>query len=254
MLPDSECSTAQKSKEEAELEEFQTFIDHMANKDDNWKFWSRFVFKDALSFISLYLAVRSSNWTLRVASIKEMAAVFAACDRLHYHRLIPQHLVDLATMPPHILSEFEQDQFTVSISGRSLHDVAVDESHEMLINKGIKGAVVRPSALHLRQTAKYCQFREKALDNLLQQIGTCHLDETSSINRTTIKQWENTHSMLLALQDSKLLPLTCTNHHLRNTFAAQVATPEQRYHLMSLRELRLTTTSSILSSPIAALM
>ena len=112
-------------------------------------------------FVSLYMAIRSSNWTLRVASITEMAPMFAACDRQHYHRLIPQHLADLATMPSNILSELQRGQFTVSIKGRPVHDVAVDEAHEMLVNKDIKRAVVRPTALHLKQTAQFCQYRLK---------------------------------------------------------------------------------------------
>lgn len=40
----------------------------MAAADTNWKFWIQFVFKDALAYIGLYLAIRSGNWLLRLAS------------------------------------------------------------------------------------------------------------------------------------------------------------------------------------------
>lgn len=52
------------------------FIDKKASKDENWKFWTQFVMKDFMAFIGLYLAIRSDNWNLRMAALKDMALLF----------------------------------------------------------------------------------------------------------------------------------------------------------------------------------
>ena len=109
------------------FEDFQSFNQNT--------FWVQFVFEDAMAYISLYLAIRSGNWDLRVASVKSMAAVFTAFDHTTYQKLITQHLEDIATMPAPILAMFRQGAFVVSITGRPWHSVGIDESHEILMNK-----------------------------------------------------------------------------------------------------------------------
>ena len=61
-----------------------------------------------------------------------MAAVFTAFD---HNKLISQHLEDIASMPPQIITMFRQGAFVVSVTGTPWHSVGIDESHEMLINK-----------------------------------------------------------------------------------------------------------------------
>ena len=98
-----------------------------------------------MAYIGLFLAIRSGDWSLRVASIKQMAATFMAFDHHNYTKLISQHLADLLCMPQSILTMFRQGAFVVSIGGRSWHSVAIDEAHEMLINKSCKTSIVQPS-------------------------------------------------------------------------------------------------------------
>ena len=75
--------------------DFKIFIERMSEVDDTWKFWARFVFRDGYSYIGLYLAIRGSNWKLRISSLKLMAPIFAAFDRDTYERIIPNHVADL---------------------------------------------------------------------------------------------------------------------------------------------------------------
>ena len=60
-----------------------------------------------------------------------MAPLFAAYDRPHYQKLIPQHLKHVAVMPSSVKSCFESGAFVCS--KHNMRSVALDEAHEMLI-------------------------------------------------------------------------------------------------------------------------
>ena len=93
------------------------------------------VFVNCYSYIGLYLAIRGSDWKLRVSSLKQMAPLSAAFDRNTYERIIPNHLADTQQYPPTILKCLENGGFPVSIIKTLWHLVAFDETHEMCINK-----------------------------------------------------------------------------------------------------------------------
>ena len=81
------------------MDDFKHFLATMANSDDTWKFWSQFVFQDAMPYVMLYLAIRGIKWDLRMASIKLMVPLFSAFDHKTYQKIIGQHLADVLTMP-----------------------------------------------------------------------------------------------------------------------------------------------------------
>ncbi len=49
----------------------------------------------------------TSNWKLRIAAITLMAALFTAFRRQKYQKLIPQHILDMLTIPTDVLSKLE---------------------------------------------------------------------------------------------------------------------------------------------------
>ena len=124
--------------------EFHQFLTKMGSADENWKLWKQFTFEDCTAFTGLYLAVRSGNWLLRVKCLKDIAPLFFVFHRPHSQKLISQHLADLVTIPSEILQHFKAGGFTASITGKGWHSVGIDEAHEMLINKDLKAAVIRP--------------------------------------------------------------------------------------------------------------
>ena len=56
------------------------------------------------------------------------------------------------------------------ISGRKGHSVAIDEAHEILINKNIKEAVVKPSEDYMKRVSNYLMYRTKTLRAIQQQL------------------------------------------------------------------------------------
>ena len=77
------------------LSNFMNFVHQIAEKDAVWNLWVNFVFINCYCYLKLYLAIRGSNWRLRLSSLKQMAPLFAAFDRDTYERIIPRHLADL---------------------------------------------------------------------------------------------------------------------------------------------------------------
>lgn len=126
-------------------DDFISFIEKMSDQDDTWKVWSRFVLEDCMPYVALFISIRSENWHLRMAVVKLMAADFTAFDHPIDQKLITNHILDVMNMPKELLDYFKAGGFAVSITGRAFHSVGLDESHEMLINKDVKQAILKPS-------------------------------------------------------------------------------------------------------------
>ena len=71
-------------------------------QDQVFQYWSRFVLRDCLAYVQLYVAIRSGNWSLRNSALKRMVVLFTAFDQHVYKVLIPHHLADvLERVPSH---------------------------------------------------------------------------------------------------------------------------------------------------------
>ena len=97
--------------------EFCKYLSDLSAQDDTCKLWGKFVLEDCLPYIGLYFAMRSGNWNLRMYSVKEMAPLFSAYNRITYRKLIPQHIAELLRAPPELLSCLQNGGFVVSLSG-----------------------------------------------------------------------------------------------------------------------------------------
>ena len=225
------------------FQQFKEFLQKQANSDDTWKFWSQFVFEDAMGYVGLFLAIRSGNWNLRMACMKLMAPVFTAFNHPTYQKLISQHLADVLCMPPPVLAMLEQGAFVISISGRAWHSVGIDEAHEMLINKACKTSIVRPSKDYINRIAHYIPYRTKSLENLKHQIfpeTKCEeVTITSSFtSKSDDKKYElNVQAQISAIKVYSLFPVEGSNRGLVNPFTKKVASPSQSSDLLNFRSI-----------------
>ena len=85
------------------FDKLKIFVNELSSKDPTWKFWSQFVFKDALAYVALFLAIRSGDWDLKMASVRLMAPIFSAYDHLNYSKLIARHISDVLALPTSII-------------------------------------------------------------------------------------------------------------------------------------------------------
>ncbi len=128
------------------------------------------MFQDAMTYVGLFLSIRSGDWHLRMASMKQMAPVFTAFDHPNYQKLIGRHLADVLCMPTQVLTMFKQGAFVASVSGRAWHSIGIDEAHKMLINRACKTSIMRPNPDYINRIAWYIPFRSKTLENLRKQL------------------------------------------------------------------------------------
>ena len=151
------------------FERFTEFLQLMANNDDTC-IWRYCVFEDALPYIGLFLALRSGDWDLRIASLKQMAPVFTIFNHKTCQKVISQHLTNLLQMPNSIIGMFKQGAFVVNIKGRPWHAVAIDEAHEMLINKACKTAIVKPNPDYIKRLTTYLPYRSRSIQNISRRV------------------------------------------------------------------------------------
>ena len=144
------------------LTEFTEFTHYQQQRDDTWKFWCGYVFFDCFRYISKFLAIRTTNWDIRVSSLKSMAALFSAYDQPCYQRLVPKHLADIYQYPRDIITSFEKGAFIVKLKKGIDHAIALDEAHEIRINKDLKMPLVRPTSSYLKKTTYFFSYRIKA--------------------------------------------------------------------------------------------
>ncbi len=138
-------------------------------------------------YLSIF-SISGGDWHLGVASIKQMAATFAAFD--HPQTMLNVSLNTLMIycmcMPQHGVTMFQQGAFVASISGRPWHSVGIDESHEMMANRISKMSTIRPSHEGIDRWLHYMPIRSRMIENvsveLFPEQETVHKSESSLTN------------------------------------------------------------------------
>ncbi|CAG2204296.1 unnamed protein product [Mytilus edulis] len=164
--------------------------------------------------------------------------VLTECSKQNYQRLIPYHLADLHTFPEPVIQHFTAGCFSVSISGKHLYSVALDEAHEMEINLKVKNALNSFSQSSLANLTFYLPYRAKTLHNLKSELqlereeGLYQREGTMSY----VKNAEKTVCEYMSnLETSSLFDINC-NEHLHHIFTRTETDHEQTDSLINYRK------------------
>ena len=76
--------------------------------------------------MSLFLAIRTSNWDLRISRLKKNGPLILSIDRLCYQKLIPSHIADIECYDKQIIECLKKVGFTLKVKGGLGHAVALD--------------------------------------------------------------------------------------------------------------------------------
>ena len=218
---------------------FHSFIETLCSRQQTCRFWYEYITTNSLVYMALFIAIRNGDWVLRMTAIKLMAAVFCAFDRPIYRRLIPQHLADLLCFPVPILQHLQKGAMSVRLTKSKGHAVALDEAHEMKINKHAKFSVVRPSKELMEKISNFMPFRSKCLNNLKHHLALDDkLPRTLPVSTSRDRTAEgNIQSMLDLMEECDMLPTSPHNLGLQNSLSNIPATPEQAHDLLNFRNI-----------------
>ena len=221
-----------------DLVDCHSYMDTLCQRQDTIRFWFQFVTVD-ITYLGLYIAIRYRNWHLRNSSIKLLAAVFSAFDRLIYQQLIPRHIYDILSLPNEVLQHLQRGGFSVRLTRSEWHGVALDECHEMKINKDAKMAVVRPSASNMEHLSHYLSFQAACVNNFSQQLFPERAQRANRFSHGPSSQDRksavNTECMLAAIANHGLFHDKIENNGLWNIFKSLQANNEQAHELLQFR-------------------
>lgn len=211
----------------------------LSQSQDTIRFWFQFVTVDIMAYLALFVAIRYRNWHLRNGSIKLLAAVFSAFDRPIYRSLIPRHIYDVLSLPEGVLQHLKGGGFSVRLTPSEWHGVALDECHEMKINKDAKMAVIHPSAHKMEHLSNHLSFQAACVNNFSQQLfpeRDQHVPKflhspTSKDKKSSV----NIEHMLEAITKHGMFHDKTENNGLWNIFRSLHATSEQAHDLLQFR-------------------
>ena len=183
-----------------------------ASRNQTWRFWQQSLFQNCIPQLGFFLVISTGNWHLRMASIKQTVALFTAFDRPCYEKLTVQQL-----QVPNTSAEARRFLHRFQYA----HTVAIDEAHEMIINKDCKEAITKRSTDYIRCAATFFQVCSKSLKNLDAQLfleAQCH--STNDIltmtcaTHDTIKQAANNQTQTTNLHLKATSQPNPKHHHI----------------------------------------
>ena len=185
------------------------------SKDTIAKFWYQ-----TLYFLNAYFghffAICSGNLYLWNSCLPALSKLFFAYTHNKYEQLACETIYDNITASDTLLSHFRRGEWTVSIGGRPFHNVALDEGHEMIINKCLKELTSRPSEYRTVTLANLMAYLDKFMD-LLQIFFIIFFKRK---NETKTKDYEYTSVILNKFKEVKIFA-SDQERKLSNIFKSQ---------------------------------
>ncbi|KAJ8049124.1 hypothetical protein HOLleu_01726 [Holothuria leucospilota] len=123
------------------------------------------MYRDMLHYVSFFLSMRIRQFDLRCAAVRKVTPIFHAMDRPTYLKLVPIHMAGLKQYPPQVLEKLAAGAFAVNISDKNGCSVALDEAHEMLINKEVTMSMTTYGMGSPSRLVHYISVRSRLMKN-----------------------------------------------------------------------------------------
>jgi hypothetical protein len=187
------------------------------NMDDVSRFWAQSLYF-LNGYVGYFTAIRSGNFQLRNGCIVILTKLFSAYSHNKYEQLACQTIHDVLTLPTWIKDKFENGEWTVSQSARAFHNTALDECHEMVINRRMKDLTSRPSEYRTVSLANFMAYLDKFM-----QLFTATLYKFSrkrKKNKAGNTVYEFSEVILKEVQKCQIFSCK-TNRELINIFSSK---------------------------------
>ena len=124
-------------------------------------------------------------------------------------------------LPSSLLEHFKNGGFVASIKGNTWSSVALDESHEMCINKDVKAAISKLSDDYISKIVSYLPYRAKSLKNFRSQLEVFSARESSKSIKFSSKDDElmeyNVKKLINAIKHYDLLPFEFSKNNKKRS-------------------------------------
>ena len=140
-------------------DELQSWIS-TDNADEMSRFWTQTLYF-LNAYVGYYLSIRTGNFALRNACLVPLAELFFAYSHNKYEELVCETIKDVLHLPSEVQNHFNEGEWTISLTGKPFHNVALDEGHEQVVNKQLKELTTRPSEFRTVTLANFMAFLDK---------------------------------------------------------------------------------------------
>ena len=152
-------------------EDILRFTKDGSSNDDQFALFTTAI-DDFSAYIAMYVAIRTSDWHLRIAAIKMMAQRFVRSGAMLYKWLSTRHLADLATTyPEEVLRQMRCGGWVSALKDGRGVTLARDEYHERTASHEIK--CVMPQQLtkqNMEVITQYSTYGARVRNNFLNEF------------------------------------------------------------------------------------
>ena len=127
------------------------WLERVSKEHETLRFWTTFMLVDIPAYLAIRFGVRTSDFKLRNAGIRQFSLFFAGTGKNRYQRLALNYLTQIARMPDKDM-EVLGKVLTATWEEREFASLALDEIMEMF-NRVIKQSLTKVSQAYMVKLA-----------------------------------------------------------------------------------------------------
>ena len=209
---------------EPDLHNYDSFAKWMenftfeSNENQPSRFWA-IMMSFLTAYVGYYFSVRSGNWLLRNSCLRALLPLIFAYNHNKYEELCCTAIMDMLTLPNSLIHKFLDGEWTVSVKGRTYHNLALDEAHESVINLRLKAITARPSHFRTVELSNFMSYLDRVVRGFEALVYRHKQTEPAHQRKRFICQ--RTTQMIAFMKDVPLFNVSETTIPLSNILCSQ---------------------------------